>query len=47
MFLQYLAKVIIDVQDGDGSWWDFCTVDYQHGYGTAYAIMALQRTLHD
>ncbi len=42
-----LAKILIEVQDGDGSWWDFTTVDYQHGYGTAYAIMALQRTMHD
>ena len=42
-----LAKIIISHQDGDGSWWDFSTVDYQQGYGTGFALMALHRCLHE
>jgi hypothetical protein len=42
-----LAQIIIDRQDGDGSWWDFPLYDYFQAYGTAYAIMSLQRCLPD
>ena len=35
--------VIIDVQDADGSWWDYPLYDYHQQYGTAYAIMTLHR----
>jgi len=41
------ARIIISHQDGDGSWWDFSTVDYQQGYGTGFALMALRKCMHD
>jgi hypothetical protein len=42
-----LAQILIDRQDGDGSWWDFPLYDFFQGYGTAYAVMALNRCLPD
>ena len=40
-----LARLLVDRQDGDGTWWDFPLYDYFQGYGTALAIMSLQRCL--
>lgn len=42
-----LAKILIDLQETDGAWWDFPIVDYFKGYGTGFALMALHRCLHD
>jgi hypothetical protein len=39
-----LATVILKHQDADGSWWDFPMYGYHQTYGTAFALMALQRT---
>ncbi len=38
-----LATIILDVQDADGSWWDYPLYDYHQQYGTAYALMTLHR----
>jgi hypothetical protein len=38
-----LARIIIDVQDADGSWWDYPLYDYHQPYGTGYALMTLHR----
>jgi hypothetical protein len=38
-----LARIILDVQDADGSWWDYPLYDYHQPYGTAYALMTLHR----
>jgi len=38
-----LARIILDVQDADGSWWDYPLYDYQQPYGTGYALMTLHR----
>jgi hypothetical protein len=38
-----LAKVIIDKQESDGSWWDYPLYDYGHAYGTGYALTTLAR----
>ena len=40
-----LASIILSHQDGDGSWWDFPLYGYHQTYGTAFALMTLQRTL--
>jgi hypothetical protein len=40
-----LAHIILALQEKDGSWWDFPFYDYHQPYGTAYAIMTLQRCL--
>ena len=38
-----LARIIIDVQDADGSWWDYPLYDYHQPYGTGFALMTLHR----
>ena len=38
-----LARIILDVQDADGSWWDYPLYDYHQPYGTGYALMILHR----
>lgn len=43
-FQDQLAKVLLNVQESDGSWWDFPLFDYHKAYGTAFALMSLQRT---
>jgi hypothetical protein len=38
-----LARVILPLQEEDGSWWDFPLYNYHQPYGTAFALMTLQR----
>jgi len=38
-----LARIMLSVQDADGSWWDYPLYDYHQQYGTAYALMTLHR----
>ena len=38
-----LAKLMIDRQETDGSWWDYPLYDYHQPYGTAFALMTLYR----
>ncbi len=38
-----LARILIDLQEKDGSWWDFPMYDYHQQYGTAFALMSLAR----
>lgn len=38
-----LARVLVPLQETDGSWWDFPLYDYHQPYGTAFALMSLQR----
>ena len=40
-----LARVLLKLQEKDGSWWDYPLYDYHQQYGTAFALMALQRCL--
>ena len=42
-YQDHLARILIDVQDADGSWWDYPLYNYHQQYGTAYAIMSLHR----
>jgi hypothetical protein len=39
----HLAAVLVALQEKDGSWWDFPLYDYHQQYGTAFALMSLQR----
>ncbi len=39
----HLARVLLHLQEDDGSWWDFPMYDYHQQYGTAFALMALGR----
>ncbi len=40
-----LAKLMLDRQEKDGSWWDYPLYDYHQPYGTAFALMTLGRCL--
>jgi hypothetical protein len=42
-FRHCLARIILDVQDADGSWWDYPLYDYHQQYGTAFALLTLHR----
>jgi hypothetical protein len=42
-FQDSLAGILLPLQEKDGSWWDFPFYDYHQPYGTAYALMSLQR----
>ncbi len=43
-FQAHLAKILLDLQEKDGSWWDYPLYDYHRQYGTAMAMMSLRRT---
>ncbi len=42
---EHLARLMLDRQDGDGSWWDFPLYDYHQPAGTGMALMTLKRCL--
>lgn len=37
----HLAKHLLDLQESDGTWWDYPLYDYHQPYGTSYALSAL------
>ena len=37
----HLARIILDLQETDGSWFDYPFYDYHKTYGTAFAVMTL------
>jgi len=45
-FQNYLAHIILPLQESDGSWWDYPFYNYHQQYGTAMAIMTLTRCQH-
>ena len=42
-YQHHLARLIIDRQEKDGSWFDYPLYSYHKPYGTAFALLALQR----
>jgi hypothetical protein len=38
-----MARLIVDLQEKDGSWWDYPLYAYHQPYGTAMAVMTLAR----
>jgi len=40
-YAKRLAAIILDLQEKDGSWWDYELYDYHQSYGTGYVLMAL------
>jgi len=42
---QSIARILLALQEKDGSWWDYPLYDYHQGYGTAMAMIALRRCL--
>lgn len=41
-----LAKLMLDRQETDGSWWDYPLYDYHQPYGTSFALLTLQACLN-
>ena len=44
-FQTHMARLMLDRQEKDGSWWDYPFYNYHQPYGTAYGLMILQRCL--
>lgn len=42
-FQAHLATVLMELQETDGSWWDYPLYNYHQQYGTAFALMSLKR----
>jgi len=42
-YRNWLAAVLLPLQEKDGSWWDFPLYNYHKPYGTAFAVMSLVR----
>jgi hypothetical protein len=42
-FQAHMARLMLRLQETDGSWWDFPLYNYHQQYGTAYALMTLHR----
>ncbi len=42
-----IAKLMLDRQEKDGSWWDYPLYNYHQPYGTSFALMTLKRCLPD
>ncbi len=41
-YQDHLASILLDLQEADGSWWDYPMYNYHKPYGTAYTLMALK-----
>jgi hypothetical protein len=44
-YRDHLARIIVDLQEPDGTWWDYPMYGYHQPYGTSFALMTLQRCL--
>jgi hypothetical protein len=44
-FQGQLAGILLALQEKDGSFWDYPLYDYHQQYGTAFALMSLERCL--
>ncbi len=42
-YREMLTGILVDLQESDGSWWDFPFYSYHQPYGTAFAVMSLVR----
>jgi hypothetical protein len=40
-YQDHLATLLLDLQEADGSWWDYPLYNYHKPYGTAFALMSL------
>jgi hypothetical protein len=45
-FQDHLARILLPLQETDGSWWDYPLYDYHQPAGTAMAVSSLVRCLH-
>jgi hypothetical protein len=42
-YQDHLARLLLPLQETDGSWWDYPLYDYHQPYGTGFALMALAK----
>jgi hypothetical protein len=42
-YQDHLASILLGHQERDGSWWDYPLYNYHQQYGTAFALMSLER----
>jgi hypothetical protein len=42
-YRNHMAKILLPLQEKDGSWWDYILYDYHQQYGTALTVMSLIR----
>lgn len=42
-FRELVAGIVLNLQEKDGSWWDFPFYSYHQPYGTSFAVMTLAR----
>ncbi len=42
-YQHHLARILLPLQEKDGSWWDYPLYNYHQQYGTAYTLMALKQ----
>jgi len=42
-YRDHMAKLMLELQEKDGSWWDYPLYNYHQQYGTAFALMTLVR----
>ncbi len=40
-YQDHIANILLDLQEVDGSWWDYPFYNYHKPYGTAFALMSL------
>lgn len=43
-YQDYMAHTLLELQEKDGSWWDYPLYNYHQQYGTAFALMTLHRS---
>jgi hypothetical protein len=43
LYQSHLARLMLDRQERDGSWWDYPLYDYHQPYGTSFALLTLAR----
>lgn len=44
-YREMLSKILIKHQEPNGCWWDYTLYSYHQQYGTAFALMSMQRCL--
>ena len=42
-YRDHMSKLMLELQEKDGSWWDYPLYNYHQQYGTAFALMTLVR----
>jgi hypothetical protein len=42
-YQDHLGHILVPLQEQDGSWWDYPLYNYHQQWGTAFALMSLQR----